>query len=142
MKNIIEEKVYYADTDAYGVVWHGTYLRWLEKGRVEYCEQIGHKVSDLKEQDILLPVVNMNVKYKASAKLDDELIIETWLEKFNGFVVSFGQKISSKTNNQTFIEATFDVVAISNDGKLYRRMPTFLAEVFKKEIAEQCPTCV
>ena len=34
MKNILEEKVYYADTDAYGVVWHGTYLRWMEKGKL------------------------------------------------------------------------------------------------------------
>ena len=34
-----EFRVYYADTDAYGVVWHGTYLRWLEAGRIEYTEK-------------------------------------------------------------------------------------------------------
>ncbi len=32
----LEYKVQYADTDAYGVVWHGTYLRWMEAGRVEW----------------------------------------------------------------------------------------------------------
>ena len=41
MKHIFETKVYYADTDAYGVVWHGTYLRWMEKGRVDLCDMLG-----------------------------------------------------------------------------------------------------
>ena len=40
MKHTFEQKVYYSDTDAYGVVWHGSYLRWLEMGRVEYCEDL------------------------------------------------------------------------------------------------------
>lgn len=133
-KNIIEEKVYYADTDAYGVVWHGSYLRWLEKGRVEWCEQIGHNLSELKNNDIVLPVINLNVKYKMSAKLDDKFIVETEIEKFNGFSVTFRQKIISKDTNRTLIDATVEVVAISNSGKLYRKMPDTLAEIFKKEL--------
>lgn len=47
MKNIIEQKVFYSDTDAYGVVWHGAYLRWLEMGRVEWCEMTGHNLIEL-----------------------------------------------------------------------------------------------
>ena len=70
MKHTFEQRVFYADTDCYGVVWHGSYLRWLERGRVELCEQLGHSLLKLtEEQDILLPVINMNVKYKMSAKL-------------------------------------------------------------------------
>ena len=38
MKNIFETIIYYADTDAYGVVWHGAYLRWMEKGRCDFSE--------------------------------------------------------------------------------------------------------
>ena len=41
MKNIFEQKVSYCDTDAYGVVWHGSYLRWLEIGRMYFCDDIG-----------------------------------------------------------------------------------------------------
>ena len=83
MKNIMEQKVFYSDTDAYGVVWHGSYLRWLEMGRVEWCEMCGHNLIELVNMDIVLPVVNLNVRYKASAKLNDELVIETSISKFN-----------------------------------------------------------
>ena len=38
MENVLNFKVQYADTDAYGVVWHGSYLRWMEEGRVKLLE--------------------------------------------------------------------------------------------------------
>ena len=134
MKNIFETRVYYSDTDAYGVVWHGAYLRWLEKGRVDLCNDLGIDLVTMKNMDVLLPVTNMNVKYKASAKLDDTVIIETWIEKFNSLSVTFKQVIRSKETNKIFIEALFDVVAISNDGKLYRRMPEKLQKAFETSI--------
>ena len=35
MKFLYENKVYYSDTDAYGIVWHGSYLRWMEAARID-----------------------------------------------------------------------------------------------------------
>jgi acyl-CoA thioester hydrolase len=141
MKHVFETKVYYADTDAYGVVWHGAYLRWLEKGRVELCDALGLDLIAMKNADVLLPVTNMNVRYKASAKLNDSIIIETWLEKCNSFSVTFKQKIySAQQDKKLFIDAAFDVVAINSDGKLYRRMPEDLYEKLQKGI-ENLPTC-
>ena len=78
MKHAFSTKVFYSDTDAYGVVWHGSYLRWLEMGRVMLCEEKGGaKLSELENNDIVLPVTELNVKYKNSAKLEDEITIET-----------------------------------------------------------------
>lgn len=133
--NVFRQKVYYSDTDAYGVVWHGAYLRWLEMGRVDWCEERGYNLIELENQNIVLPVVNLNVRYKSSAKLNDDLIIETSVNKFNGLSVTFYQVIKSLDSKKVFIEAEVEVVAISKDaGKLYRRMPQILADVFKKEV--------
>lgn len=137
MKHIFETKVYYADTDAYGVVWHGAYLRWMEQGRVELCTALGLDLIAMKNMDILLPVTNMNVRYKASARLNDNIIIETWLEKCNGLLITFKQTIREKETNKLFICATFDVVAINEAGKLYRKMPDDLFEKLNKGI-ETC----
>lgn len=134
MKHIFEQKVFYSDTDAYGVVWHGAYLRWLEAGRVMWCEMMGHNIADLQAQDILLPVVNINVRYKASAKLNDEVIIETYVEKFRNVSATFKQFVKSKETGKIFIEADVDVVAINNESKLYRRMPEILVEVFERAL--------
>lgn len=132
MKHTFEQKVYYSDTDSYGVVWHGSYLRWLEMGRVELCNEMGLNINELHAQDIALPVVNLNVKYKSSARLEDVMIIETEIAEFKGFTVTFKQSIKSKETGKTFIEADFVVVAISNDGKLYRRMPKVLTDKFNE----------
>lgn len=130
MKHIFEQKVFYSDTDAYGVVWHGSYLRWLEMGRVGVCELLGHNLINLKEKDIVLPVVNLNVKYKMSAKLNDVVVTETEISEFNGFTVKFKQIIRSKETGKVCIDAEVSVVAIDNNGKLYRKMPEVLAKSF------------
>ena len=132
MKHIFEQKVYYSDTDAYGVVWHGSYLRWLEMGRVEYCESLGLNLLELEKQDIVMPVTNMNIRYKASGKLNDVVIVETSVSKITPVSVVFEQKIRNKESGKLFIQAEFEVVAIHNDGRLHRRMPEVLKNAFEK----------
>ena len=132
MKNLFETNIYYADTDAYGVVWHGAYLRWMEKGRCDFCEDLGFNLVELVKQDIALPVANMNVKFKASAKLNDKLIVETWISKLTPICVTFSQTIKNKDTGATYIIADFDIVAVNNEGKLYRRIP----EILKNKLQE------
>lgn len=140
MKHIFEQKVFYSDTDAYGVVWHGSYLRWLEMGRVGLCEMMGHDLTDLLEQDIVLPVTSLNVKYKMSARLNDVMSIETEIADFNGFIVKFRQFIKSVQTGKVYLDAEVSVVAVTNNGKLYRKMPEILANSFNKEL--KCPALV
>ncbi len=132
MKQEFTQKVYYADTDAFGVVWHGSYLRWLEAGRVELCEKLGFNLADLEKKDIVLPVTNMNVRYKASAKIDHELIIETTISKVTPITIVFNQTIKDKNTGTLYIQAEFEIVAINNEGKLYRRLPQELKDAFER----------
>lgn len=134
MEHIFEEKVYYADTDAYGVVWHGTYLRWLEKGRVLFCEKLGLNLSELTKNDIALPVATINVKYKASARLDDEIVISTKVTKKTPLAITFTQTITDKNTGKVFIVAEIVIVAISNAGKLYRRLPEVITNAFNEAV--------
>ena len=132
MKHTFEQKVYYSDTDAYGVVWHGSYLRWLEKGRVDWCEVLGHNLVDLEAQDIVLPVTNLNVRYKASAKLNDVVLVETEISKLNPITMVFSQTVRDKNSGRVFIQAEVEVVAINKAGKLYRRIPEVLTNSIKE----------
>ena len=123
MKHAFNTQVFYSDTDAYGVVWHGSYLRWLEMGRVLLCEEAGYKLSELEAQDIVLPVAEINIKYKNSAKLEDKIIVETCVVDQGRFYITFQQIIKDEKSEKTYIEATVKVVAIHKDGKLYRSLP-------------------
>lgn len=136
MEHIFEQKVFYADTDTYGVVWHGAYLRWLEMGRVYLCEMLGLDLVKLKENDIAIPVTNLNVRYKASAKINDNIVIKTKISKITPLSATFEQTITEKETGRLFITATIDIVAINNEGKLYRRLPDVLKEAFENSIKE------
>ncbi len=131
MKHEFVQKVYYADTDAYGVVWHGAYLRWMEAGRCLWCESSGIDLIDLdKNHDIVIPVVGLNIRYKSSAKLADTVIVETSLEKAGALSAVFKQVIRGE-DGKIFVEAQVETVAVNSEGKLYRRMPEVLANAFK-----------
>ena len=138
MKHTFEQKVYYSDTDAYGVVWHGSYLRWLEMGRVEYCEDLGLNLIELEKQDIVMPDTNMNIRYKASGRLNDIVVVDTWIKKITPVTVVFEQTIKNKDSGKLFIQAEFEVVAIRNNGSLHRRMPEVLKNAFEK-VLSSCP---
>ena len=140
MKHTFEQKVFFADTDAYGVVWHGTYLRWMEAGRIMWCDQACDTLTALKNQDIVLPVVNINIRYKSSAILDETVVIETTIEKFTPLSATFRQEIRCKETGKVRTTATVDVVAVHNDGKLYRKMPDILTQAFERTM--ECPQLV
>ncbi len=141
MKHTFETKVYFSDTDNYGVVWHGAYLRWMEMGRVEFCKDMtGLTLKELENMDILLPVSNINIKYKASAKLEDIVVIETEVAEYRGLTATFRQTIKSKETGKVFVIADVVIVAVHSDTKLYRKMPEPLASAFEKEL--KCPALV
>ena len=140
MKHTFEQKVYFSDTDNYGVVWHGSYLRWMEMGRVDFCTQMGYTLKELENMDILLPVSKINIKYKSSAKLEDIVVIETEVSEYTGLTATFKQNIKSKETEKTFVSAEVFIVAVHKDASLYRRMPEPLNSIFEKET--QCPVSV
>ena len=137
MKNELENIVYYADTDSYGVVWHGTYLRWMEQGRVEFCRNAGIDLVELHNNDIVIPVTNLNIRYKSSAKLEDRIVIETSISKVSPITVTFSQVIKEKYTGKIFIQAEVEVVAVNGEGRIYRRMPDVIKSACEKAMEEE-----
>lgn len=73
-------RVYYEDTDAGGIVYYANYLKFAERARTEALRAIGVNQSELMANDGLAFVVTrIEVDYIASARLDDEIEIETQL---------------------------------------------------------------
>jgi len=135
MKHFFEQTVYYGDTDAYGVAWHGSYLRWMEQARVEFCRDIGLDLVEMKNNNVVIPVTNLNIRYKASAKLDDNIVVETSISKLSPLTITFSQIIKHKETDKIFTIGEIEVVAVNNsDGKIYRRMPDILKSACEKAI--------
>jgi acyl-CoA thioester hydrolase len=121
--------VHYADTDAYGVVWHGTYLRWLEAGRVEFLEQQGLDIIKLQNEDgIVLPVAALELKYITPARLGERVEVKTYVNEVKNASASFNQEIVNAKNPATvYLRAFLKCGGINSDGKLVKNMK----ELFK-----------
>ena len=137
MKHIDEIRVYYADTDAYGVVWHGAYLRWLEAGRIEYTDKVlGLDLKKMQEDGCILPVIELNIKYRLSAKLDENLILETEVEELRPSAIVFKQTLKNKDTGVINIVGTVTCVAVdTTTNKMFRRLPAFITDAYNKQRA-------
>lgn len=134
MKYENKVKIYYHDTDSYQIAYHGAYIRWFEAGRVELCNLLGVDINQLQEMDILLPVVDLNCRYKTAAKLFDELNITTTIEKLNSFSIVFSHSVENLTTGTSTLKGSTTIVVTDKKGKLCRRMPASLYEKFEKAI--------
>ena len=134
MKYIAEKRVYYHDTDSYGVLWHGSCIKWFEEGRVELCEQLGLTMKYLDANGIVFPVVDVHVRYKASGFSNEVLVVETELTEIRAMKLTFSHTVKNKETGKVNILAETSVVATDNQGKLIRHLPEYMKEVLEKAV--------
>ncbi len=116
------------DTDCYGVVWHGSYAKWLEMGRVNFFKNLGVDMTEMSDvYDIIFPVTEQNIRFKASARFGDVLRLTTRVEQEPPKLVFF-QEARDLHSDKVMIEARTTVVMISSEGRMYRRFPDIIVE--------------
>ena len=91
----MEYRVIYGDTDCAGVVYYGNYLRFFEAARSEMLRSFGTPNKELEDQGYVLPVVECKTRYKASARYDDLLIVETSIQDVKKMSCRFNYRIIS-----------------------------------------------
>ena len=90
MTTTTELRVRYAETDQMGVVYYANYLVWFEIGRVELLRQLGFDYKQMElVDDCVLPVVEATCRYKAPARYDDLIVIETRVSAMRTSVLKF-----------------------------------------------------
>jgi acyl-CoA thioester hydrolase len=91
--------VRYAEADQMSVVYYSNYLVWFEIGRVELMRSLGLAYSQLEEvHGCILPVAEARCRYRASARYDDQIQIETEPAMVRASLVKFAYKIWRKAN--------------------------------------------
>ncbi len=91
--NRAEYRVIYGDTDQMGVVYYANYLNLFERGRCEYMRERAFDYGAFEKQGYFFPVVEANCKYKAPARFDDLLTIETSVTAVSRVTVDFGYRV-------------------------------------------------
>jgi acyl-CoA thioester hydrolase len=74
-------RVYWEDTDAGGIVFYANYLKFFERARTEWLRSLGIEQAALRQATGGIFVVGeTSVRYRAPARLDDELLVTARLE--------------------------------------------------------------
>ena len=126
--SIVKYRTCYEDTDAGGVVYYANYLRYMERGRNQYLREVGRSIREYQDDGILFIVVEVNVKYRSPAVLDDDLLIETWIEEGRRSSITFGQRIKRDGEDTLLVEGFVKVACIGPTLRP-RRLPQELLDV-------------
>ncbi|MBK9081667.1 MAG: tol-pal system-associated acyl-CoA thioesterase [Rhizobiales bacterium] len=89
-------RVYYEDTDFSGVVYHASYLRFLERGRTEFLRalDIGQAAQFAAGADFAFVVRRMTIDWLKPARMDDELLVETTPTALGGAAMDIAQRVT------------------------------------------------
>lgn len=121
-------RVRYAETDQMRVVYHANYLVWFEIGRVELMRQNGLEYSEMETEGCGIAVVEARVRYKAPARYDDQLVIETRLAKVRGALIQFAYRILREADKAILCEGETTHIVVGRDMKR-RNMPQKYADL-------------
>lgn len=85
--------VRYAETDQMAIVHHSNYPVWYEAGRTDFIKAMGMSYSQIEEEGILFPLLELHCKYIQAAKYEDVVTIETTLTKLSMVKAEFSYKV-------------------------------------------------
>lgn len=117
-------RVYAEDVDYMGIVYHANYLCYLERSRTELLRAYNVHLSELNEGDVLFAISELVIKYRAPARLDDLLTVETSMTELRSCSLTFAQKIINQ-HEQLICEAEVKVVCVNKNLKP-RRLPDII----------------
>ena len=107
-------RVYIEDTDAGDVVYHSNYLKYLERCRTEFLRSLGHGKAAIMD-DVLLVVYELNVRYLAPARLDDEVVATASIAKLSRAYIIFDQEV--RREGQVLCKAAVKIACVSTQMK-------------------------
>jgi acyl-CoA thioester hydrolase len=120
-------RVYWEDTDAGGIVYHASYVRFMERARSEWLRARGVDQVRLRaEQRLQFAVVDMQIAWKRAAQHDDLLNVTAQLLETRGASFTFLQQV--RRGDDVLVEATVRAAAIDADTLKPRRLPPDLLQ--------------
>jgi acyl-CoA thioester hydrolase len=138
-RHVMAVRVYYEDTDFSGLVYHASYLRFMERGRTNYLRLLGADQRALFEETekeapgFAFVVRSMQIEFRKAARMDDVLDVITMTHEVRGASITLDQCVMR--GHDLLIEARVQVAFVS--GGRARRIPEALRTAMR---ANQKPT--
>ena len=113
-----------------GVMWHGTYLNWLEESRINALLEVGISYFELTKKGFDLPLINTSIKYKSPIFLGEKIIIESVFNIEKSPRINIISKFINKKKEILTIAEVNLVLINKRNFSIIRKRPDFLSEAF------------
>jgi acyl-CoA thioester hydrolase len=122
-------RVYFEDTDTAGIVYYANYLRFMERARSDMLRAVGiDQRAALEGGDGVYAVAEAHIKYRASARLDDVLVVVSHVREVRAASCVIQQQVMR--GSEILTDAIVTVAFLSPDGRP-RRQPRAWVELFE-----------
>ena len=118
-------------TDHAGVMWHGSYLNFLEEGRIDALDKVGLSYSKLSKRGFEIPVISIQLRYKISFIHGEKVLLMSQF-KFEKKIRLICKTLFLKSNGDIGAEAKIELVVVRkiNDSiKLVRELPVQIKNI-------------
>lgn len=123
-------RVYFEDTDLSGIVYHANYLRFMERARSDMMRHAGiDQRAAMAAGEGAYAVVDLAIRYKAPARLEDDLVVESTLGDIRAASCVIHQRV--RRGRSILTEATVTAALVSPEGRPLRQ-PRAWVERFKR----------
>ncbi|MEB3229544.1 MAG: thioesterase family protein [Leptolyngbyaceae bacterium] len=121
--------VYPCHTDYAGVVWHGSYVEWLEAARVDCLRSWGIAYADLVALGCNLPVVDLSIRYRRPILMGMDVLVCARLLAPKRLRLPWEYEIRSGDRQTLYTTATVTLVPVDLQGNLMGRIPPVLQAI-------------
>jgi acyl-CoA thioester hydrolase len=126
-------------TDYASLVWHGTYLKWLEEARIECLSSIGVSFADFISIGCNIVVIDVSLNYQKPLSLGDKAIVRSCL-KTEGIKIIWEYKVESSDAQISYLTGTVTLLPIDiHKGKIMRKLPPTVQDALDKLLPKLNP---
>lgn len=115
--------VRYAETDAMGVVHHGSYITYFEEGRSNYARQRGSDYASFEREGYYLLVAEVHARYIKPARYGQRLTVCCWIDELKSRSLTFSYEILDAETRDLHVTGWSKHICITHDGQVARLPP-------------------
>jgi len=114
----VQIPVRYAETDASGMAWHGSYAAWLEVGRVKLLEALGLPYTQVQAAGYAFVIAELQVRYLAPARFGDTVVVQARFSEVGSRAATIEYEVRNAATGQLLATARTFHVCLGPNGKV------------------------
>jgi acyl-CoA thioester hydrolase len=129
--------VRYAETDQMGVVHHANYLLYLEESRTALMAARGCSYAEVERSGWALPVRKAELRFRAPARYEDELVVCTWVERLGPASVTFASEVWRESDRTLIASGAIELACLDlrSAPRKLSMLPEDLRKVLERDLA-------